>query len=339
MKRTQGFTLTELLVVVVVVALLLGLLLPAVQSPRGMGGRRAQCLNNMKNCSLAVLHYEAVKQKFPPSYTRYRNSPASPSYLGWVAQVLPYLERTDVYERFNHGKNLAAPDANSLDNQPIRIDFLICPSAGTANPAPIHYAVNCGRQDFSSPSAAVDWQENGVFFTDFAPTEQIPVEPINLQYVANHDGTSMTLLMAENEQTQKTWNEPQPLTIAPLEGLSGILWFPSQPVDSRNKPIGFDRSPTDFPKTASGDFDFAAPTAPHYALPSSQHPGLFNAAFCDGSVRCIDSTIAYRIYALAMTPNGKEAREPSIPPSPLTEEHSPEYRGWITKPLQPSDFE
>ena len=147
------------------------------------------------------------------------------------------------------------------------------------------------------------------------------------------------MLLAENLQTQKTWNDPQPLAVAPLEGLTGLLWFPSQPVDSRNKPIGFDRLPTDFPKNASGDFDFAAPTAPHYALPSSLHPFIFNAAFCDGSVRCIDSSIDYRVYALSMTPNGKKAKEPSIPPSPLTEDHSTNYRRWIATPLQQSDFE
>jgi len=343
MKRHQAFTLTELLIVVVLIALMLGLLLPAVSVNNG-GGRRAECINNLKNCSLAVIYYESAHQKYPPSYTRYRDAPASPSYLGWVANLLPYLERKDLHELFEHGKALSAPDAKSLDFQPYKIDHLICPSAGSKDPAPIHYAVNCGRQDVVAPNAAVDWQENGIFFTDFAPAGQTIVTPIRAGYVAKHDGLSMTLLMAENLQTQQTWNEPQPLNsssgiAAPLEGLTGLLWFPTQPTDRHNQPIGFERSWSDFPKTATGDYDFPAPTAPHYALPSSEHPEIFNAAFCDGSVRCISKAIDYRVYALTMTPHGQEAKEPSAPPSPLTKDQVPNYSHWMATPLEATDLQ
>ena len=85
----RGFTLVELLVVIAIIAVLVSLLLPAVQGARE-AGRRTQCLNNIKQLQLATLNYESARQSFPPGATR--------SGAAWSAFILPHLEEMTIYD-------------------------------------------------------------------------------------------------------------------------------------------------------------------------------------------------------------------------------------------------
>ena len=146
-RLRRGFTLVELLVVIAVIALLIGLLLPAIQGARE-SARRLQCQNNLKQIGLALTVYETGNRRFPAprndpdwqqggaSYTNY-NSVASTHKSGFYSVhiwILPYMEEAQAINKINfklaQTKRMLNPTNSNYDAYAQTMGLFLCPSDG-----------------------------------------------------------------------------------------------------------------------------------------------------------------------------------------------------------------
>jgi prepilin-type N-terminal cleavage/methylation domain-containing protein len=148
MKR-RGFTLIELLVVIAIIAILIGMLLPAVQKTREAAAR-ATCQNHLKQIGLAILNYETAHRRLPPS-----RLPGETQSWAWL--ILPQLEQEAMYERWRLGTpiyNVTPPEVMTHS-----VPVYFCPSrrdVGETKPRPFSQRPGCGALS-SIPGAVGDY--------------------------------------------------------------------------------------------------------------------------------------------------------------------------------------
>jgi prepilin-type N-terminal cleavage/methylation domain-containing protein/prepilin-type processing-associated H-X9-DG protein len=201
MNRRTGFTLIELLVVIAIIAILIGLLLPAVQKVRE-AANRAKCTNNLKQLALATHAYHDVYQSFPAGDYLYSvtGPPTTQGYTVFVS-LLPFLEQQNLYQAWNLNANDPRLNGSSSTSPGAMVlSVLTCPSdVIPQNPYPApkppgtfwgitSYGGNGGSE--TSPVASND----GIFFAINTTTPPV-LSPVRIADVT--DGLSNTLLFGE----------------------------------------------------------------------------------------------------------------------------------------------
>lgn len=317
-RNTRGFTLIELLVVISVIAVLIALLLPAVQSAR-QAAWRTQCLNNMRQIGIALHNYHDQGDVFPPGYITHMEEgtlAATPNGLwclpvtfdptkavghpgwAWGSLILPELEQRGLYNAINF--NITALDTDNNTVNAYRVSTYLCPADMPPLSVPVKDQTDAFVIDVVGTSNYL-----GVYGTGAIP--DIPGDSdgifsrnsrISTRDVS--DGLSQTLAVGErgSNLSYASWVARLPggylhLT-AYLDGTSSdaiqvpanaMVLGPVGLVDAPRTPNNLSGHPDDF---------------------SSRHPGGANFLFADGSVHFIKDQVSYRVFLSLATRAGNE---------------------------------
>ena len=284
-RSPAAFTLVELLVVIAIIGVLMGLLLPAVQSARE-AGRRVTCSNNLYQIGLATSRFNDTNGFIPGWRNKLRWTNASTSGTiapSWPVMILPLMERKDIYTAW-------VSQATATPSFPTAaLNFYSCPSSppDSSSDSILAYAGNCGTGGSN--------KNDGVMLDAYFALE-IPPQPnsrITMDDVSSGDGTVSTVLLSEKCGASITqgWWDARPSTFAFANGISatGQNWVPG---------LGISGTP---PSKIINNVTAALPG--YYSQPSSNHPGGVVVTFCDGHTMFLKDALRFDVYAQLLTSN------------------------------------
>jgi prepilin-type N-terminal cleavage/methylation domain-containing protein/prepilin-type processing-associated H-X9-DG protein len=202
-KRCQsGFTLIELLVVIAIIAVLIGLLVPAVQKVRDAAAR-IKCGNNLHQMSLAMQHYHDNKNAFPPAF-------AKPSNYGWAVWILPYVEQDPLYQAINPTGTALSVNAQTT----LPLEVYTCPS--------------------DPDSGTINKYFSGYAKSNYAVSEQVCDGGSAIKMSTIKDGLSNTLMIGERDafnQIGALWAGRD--TATPGAGVASVIARPTWPIGTK----------------------------------------------------------------------------------------------------------
>lgn len=281
----RGFTLVELLVVITIIAVLMGLLLPAVQAARE-GARRTVCQNNLYQMAFAAIRYNE-QNGFVPGW---RNAgPIQNVTTSWPIGLLPFLERNDIIR-----SGSAVSGGFALPSTPY-LTIYVCPSSppDSQTGPTLAYAGNCG-----TGSNLDNAKFNGVML-DTTITSGTLAGRINLDDISSGDGTATTVILSEKcgpgtpafPLSQASWN-------VLISGSNG-----SMTGFGTNGAAAFGTVGAVPAKVINSGTQGSWGVAGFFNMPSSNHPGGAVAGFCDGHTEFLKDSLSPRTYMLLLNAN------------------------------------
>jgi prepilin-type N-terminal cleavage/methylation domain-containing protein/prepilin-type processing-associated H-X9-DG protein len=299
-RQRAAFTLIELLVVIAIIAVLIGLLVPAVQKVRAAAAR-IQCANNLKQLGLAFHNYEGANGKFPASYIF--QGPPLVSY-NWGSVLLPYFEQDNLFKQYDFTGLFVTPGNQAVISTPLKV--MQCPAA----PANRQY-------NFTLPAGTVpgvptlNWQASaadygvtsGVLgrflsFNNLSTADEHGLLQVNSPARVGDvsDGLSNTILLGEIAGRPQVYRVGKPVPGLITEGagwgdpLNGESWMAGSLYDGTGSTGPCTVNCTN--QTTRGLYSF--------------HPAGANVLLGDGSVHLLSSNISPGTFAALVTRAGGE---------------------------------
>jgi len=342
-KIRQGFTLIELLVVIAIIAILIALLLPAVQKVRAAAAR-IQCVNNLKQLTLGLHSYHDIYKTFPVGEFNDDNQ-----NWGWGCAVLPFIEQAPLWNALHAnygvnflifvpggGENVYLPPLNAAPGTDVDnyngngsgggvinttagnggakavLQIFMCPSdlwptQTTTGYGKTNYMANIGNDT----SAGQGWQSwtvpNGATENGILlqSNDNYQTWPINIAKIT--DGTSNTVILGE-----ATFN----LSCYPLNSTNGFpIWAGGNPAfEGQGHQHNYFRvCDSDYPLNTLGNGACPGGQAVADRCFGSQHTGGANFAFADGTVRFVYNSVSAATYHAIGSRNGGDIPGSDMP--------------------------
>ncbi len=312
MRRSRSaFSLIELLVVIAIIAILVGLLLPAVQKVREAASRM-KCSNNLKQIALAMHGYHDSYGQFPPGWDFVTS-------WGSLSRALPFIEQGNISKLIDYSKPIT--DSANAPVLPLVVNTFLCPS-DVPNPmpslgAPTNYMGNAGSIPvfvIARGLNVTDPPPNGIFFSQSA----------NIKIASITDGTSNTAIFSE-----RVLGDGNMGLVSPLEDVfNGPNAAPGRPATADEaytwcQSVDITNPANQFPIFMGAPWAHGQHNYQHIAPPNarscgwlpslrasmaatSRHTGGVNVAFGDGSTRFVTDNVDLTAWRAMGTRNGGE---------------------------------